>query len=125
MDPYNNEIVALLNECFSKSEQYVESVLLASYGFNIQFVNLTIICEDRVFATINGKSYVWDDAPSPHPWGALGRQLAKTAILESDTLLQIHFESGDLIKIETCIHHYESVTFVFHTEDGERVVKRF
>ena len=60
----------------------VESVLLASYGLNIQFVNFNIQCEERVFATINGNDYEWNDALIlAH--GALGRQRALKAHLKA------------------------------------------
>lgn len=110
---FDKSIVELLNDYFSKNEEYVESVLLASYGFNIQFVNFNIHCSERVFASINGSEYEWDDAPNSGPWGALGRQLAKKAALKSSTLLSIVFESGDSIDIETAESQYESVIFNF------------
>ena len=122
---FNDEIVVLLNTFFSKGEQYVESITLASYGFNIQFVDFTVRCEERVFATIDGKDYVWEDAPSSDPWGALGQQLGTSAMLEKSSLLQINFESGDLIKIETKEHQYESVVFDFGEKDGALITEIF
>ena len=80
---FNQEIVELLNKYFSKGEEYVESILLASYGLNIQFVNLKVQCNERVFASIDGKKYEWNDAPNSGPWGALGRQVAKEAKLKN------------------------------------------
>ena len=122
---YNEEIVELLNNYFSKSEEYVESVLLASYGFNIQFVNFNVQCNERVFGSIGGKNHEWDDAPNSGPWGTLGRQLAKKAVLKSPTLLNIMFESGDSIDIETVESQYESVIFNFPPKDDSFVMEIF
>src|SRR5688572_24064181 len=108
---FNEEIIDILNRYFSEGEEYVESVLLASYGLNIQFVNFNVQCNERVFASIDGKNYEWVDSPNPGPWGALGRQLAKKAVLKSPTLLSIIFDSGDSIDIETVENRYESVIF--------------
>lgn len=118
---FNEEIVELLNRYFSKDEEYVESILLASYGFNIQFVNFRVQCNERVFASIDGKEYEWDDAPNSGPWGALGRQLAQKAVLKSPNLLTIIFAGGDSIDIETEESQYESVIFDFPPE-GDAVV---
>ena len=122
---YNKEIVELLNQCFTKNNEYVESILLASYGFNIQFVNFRIQCNERVFAFINGNTYEWDDAPNSSPWGALGRQLAKKAILKTPKLLTIEFESGDSIDIETEENEYESVIFDFPIDGNTFVMEIF
>ena len=122
---FNEEIANLLNEYISKNEEYVESVLLASYGFNIQFVNFNIQCNERVFATIAGKSYEWNDAPNSAPWGALGRQLAKVAVLKNPTLLSINFVSGDSIEIETLENEYESVIFNFPPQGESLVIEIF
>lgn len=118
---FNEEIVKLLNDYFSESEEFVESILLASYGFNIQFVNFNINCEERVFASIGGKKYEWNDAPNSGPWGVLGRQRAKEAKLRAPNLLTINFDSGDFIDIETVEGQYESVIFNF-TPKGESIV---
>jgi len=122
---FNDEIVKLLNEYFAKGEEYVASILLASYGFNIQFVNFRVQCNERVFASIDGKEYEWDDAPNSGPWGALGRQLAKKAVLKSPNLLTIIFESGDSIDIETEENQYESVIFDFPPEGDALVMEIF
>jgi len=55
MNLFNGSIVGILNEYFSKNEVYVESVLLASYGFKVQLVNFDVRCEERVFAMLAGK----------------------------------------------------------------------
>ncbi len=117
---YDDNIAGLLNEYFLRSEEYVESVLLASYGFRIQFVNIEIHCNERVFASINGARYEWNDAPSPGPWGALGRQLAAKAVLKNPSLLSIVFASGDSLDIETVDGPYESVIFKFPSQ-GDRL----
>lgn len=125
MNQFNDEIITLLTTFFSEGEQFVESITLASYSFAIQFVDFTVRCEERVFATINEKNYVWEYAPSSDPWGALGRQLATSAILETSSLLRINFESGDLIKLETKEHQYESVIFDFGRKDGALIMEIF
>ena len=122
---FNEKIVELLNEYFSKKEEYVESILLASYGFNIQFVNFNIQCNERVFASIDGAAYEWDDAPNSGPWGALGRQLAKKALLKNQALLSIVFESGDSIDIETVESQYESVLINFPPQGESFVMEIF
>jgi len=125
MNLFNESIVEILNEYFSKNEEYVESILLASYGFKVQFVNFDVQCEERVFATIAGKHYEWSDAPTSAPWGLLGRQLAKQAELKSPELLSIEFESGDVLDIETAENQYESVIFNFPPQDGALVMEIF
>ena len=125
MKLFNDEIVKLLNGYFAKGEEYVESILLASYGFNIQFVNFRVQCNERVFTSIGGNEYEWDDAPNSAPWGALGRQLAKKAVLKSPNLLTIIFESGDSIDIETKENQYESVIFDFPPEGDTFVMEIF
>lgn len=122
---FNNEIVELLNSYFAKNEEFVESILLASYGLNIQFVNFDIQCEERVFASIDGKTYEWIDAPNSGPWGALGRQVAKSAKLKSPNLLSIVFDSGDSVDIETVEGQYESVIFTFPPTENSEVMEIF
>ena len=122
---FNNSIVELLNEYFLKNEEYVESILMASYGFNIQFVDFNIHCYECIFASIGGAKYEWSDAPNSGPWGALGRQLAKKAVLKSSTLLSIVFESGDSIDIETVESQYESVIFNFPSQGDPLVMEIF
>ena len=99
--------------------------MLASYGFNIQFVDFNIQCNERVFASIDGLAYKWDDAPNSGHWGALGRQLAKKAVLKNSTLLCIVFESGDFIDIETAESQYESVIFNFSPNGDSFVMEIF
>ena len=122
---FNEKIVELLNQYFAKEDERVESILLASYGFNIQFVNFRVQCNERVFASISGKEYEWDNAPNSGPWGALGRQLAKNAVLKSPKLLTIEFESGDSIDIETEESQYESVIFDFPLKGEAFVMEIF
>ena len=122
---FNEEIITLLNEYFSREPQFVEVVQLSSYGLNIQFVDFNIQCNERVFASINGKTYVWEDAPNSGPWGALGKQLAKKAMLKTESLLTITFESGDSIDIETSESPYESVIFNFPRQGNSFVMEIF
>ena len=122
---FNEEIITLLNEYFSRKPQFVEVVQLSSYGLNIQFVDFNIQCNECVFASINGKTYVWEDAPNSGPWGALGKQLAKKAMLKTESLLTITFESGDSIDIETSESPYESVIFNFPRQGNSFVMEIF
>jgi hypothetical protein len=122
---FNESVVSLLNEHFAKGEEYGESLLLASYGFTIQFVNLGIHCNERVFASINGTRYEWDDAPNAGPWGSLGRQLAQKAVLKSPSLLSISFASGDSVEIETVEGPYESVILKFPSQAGQIAMEVF
>ena len=110
---FDNNIVKILNDYIAKSDQYVESILLASYGFGIQFVDFNIHCSENVFASIKGTSFEWTDAPNSGPWGSLGRQKAALVSLKASNLLNITFESGDFIDIQTSERQYESVIFNF------------
>ena len=125
MNLFNEEIVKVLNDYFSKESQFLESIQLASYGFNIQFVNFNIQCNERVFASIEGTRYEWDDAPNSGPWGMLGRQCAENASLKSPSVLSIKFESGDSIDIETVESQYESVIFNFPPLGNSLVMEIF
>lgn len=118
---YNDEIVDILNDYFLKNDEFVESIRLSSYGLQIQFVNFDIHCNERVFASIGGKSYEWNDAPNSGPWGALGRQRATKASLKKQNILTITFETGDTVDIETVVGQYESVQFTFPPM-GESIV---
>ena len=122
---FKEEIAHLLNEYFSKEKQFVESIQLASYSFNIQFVDFNIQCNERIFASINGKSYEWNEVPNSGPWGSLGRQVARKAILKNPSLLSITFESGDSIDIETVESSYESVIFNFPPQGDKFVMEVF
>ncbi len=119
---FNEEIVSILNRHISKEPQYIESIKLASYGFSLQFVDFEIHCSERVFASINGAIYEWDDAPNPAPWGLLGRQRATTSELTSPSLLKIFLDSGDYIEIETVKSEFESVIFQFPPKNGALVM---
>jgi hypothetical protein len=122
---FNEEIVKLLNEYFSKEAQFIESVQLAFHGFAIQFTDYNIQCSERVFAFIDDISYEREDAPNSGPWCALGRQYGKSAKLKSPSLLSITFESGDSIDIETVESRYESVIFNFQPQGNSLVMEIF
>ncbi len=113
---FDNNIVKILNDYIAKSDQYVESILLASYGFGIQFVDFSVHCNDNVSASINGAIYEWEDAPNSGPWGCLGRQKAMRVSLKNPNQLNIAFESGDFIDIQTSESEYESVIFKFPSD---------
>lgn len=118
---FDQSIVDILNRYFSENEEFVESILLANYGFNIKFSSFDIQSYERVLASIGGEIYEWNGAPNSGPWGALGRQIAKKAVLKDPTLLSIVFESGDSIDFKTKEIQYESVIFTFPPE-GETIV---
>lgn len=125
MNLFNEEIVKVLNEYFSNEPQFVESVQLTSNGFNIQFVDLNIQCNERVFASIDDISYEWNDAPNFGPWGSLGWQRGLIAKLKSPSLLSITFESGDSIDIEMVESQNESVIFNFPPQKNSFVMEIF
>lgn len=108
---FSKKIVSTLNRYIKKEAQYIELIKLASFGLSLQFVDFEIHCSERVFASIDGKTFEWDDAPSSAPWGLLGRQLALKAELTSPSLLRIIMQTGDYIEIETVKSEFESVIF--------------
>ena len=118
---FDQSIVEVLNRYFSENEEFVESILLANYGFNIKFANFDIQSYERVSASISGEICEWNEAPNSGLWGALGRQIARKAVLKDPTLLSIIFESGDSLDFKTKANHYESVIFTFPPE-GETIV---
>jgi len=120
---FDKNIENILLAYISKAPQYVESIQLASYGFNIAFTDFNIQCNERVIGYIDEVKYEWDDAPSIAPWGALGRQRAVGTSLNSPDFLRITFESGDFIDIETCESQYESVLFNFPPKNGGFVME--
>ena len=109
MDLFDEKIVSTLRDCMLGKNEFVDSILLASYGFGIQFCDVSIHCNERVFARIGGSDYEWNDAPSTAPWGALGRQKVSDILLSSARRIRIVFESGDYLEIETVEGKYESV----------------
>lgn len=125
MNTFNLEIVDIINEYFSKNEEYVESIHLSSYCFGIQFVSFDIQCNERVFASLSGKSHEWSGAPTSAPWGLFGLQRAVKASLKSPAIFSILFASGDSIDIETCENEYESVIFNFPPKAGAFVMEIF
>ena len=125
MIAYTDRVVELLNPYFLEGNQYVESVLLSSYGLKIQFVSFDIQCNERVSALISGTRYEWNDAPNPGPWGALVRQKAMRSTLKSPFSLSITLESGDSIEIETVEGQHESVIIQFPPREGSVVMEIF
>jgi hypothetical protein len=121
MIPYTNQVVDLLSPYLVGGEEYVESVLLASYGLTIKFVDFDIHCNERIVAWIGGTRYEWDDAPNSGPWGALVRQRATGVSLKDPFWLTITLQGGDSIEIETVEGQYESVIIRFLPR-GESIV---
>ena len=66
---FDENTVSTLRDCMLGKNEFVDSILLASYGFGIQFCDVKIHCNERVFARIGGSDYEWNDAPSTAPWG--------------------------------------------------------
>ena len=122
---YTEDIVKILNDSFSTGEEFVESILLATYAININFYKFKIQCTERVFATIGGMTYVWSEHPNSSPWGMLVRQIPNKAKLNSPYSLNITFESGDSVDIETVKGQYESVIFTFPPVGESHVMEIF
>ena len=120
---FDEKIERTLLKYVYKDPQYVESILLASSGFNIAFTDFNIQCNETVIGYIDKVLYEWDDAPNTAPWGALGRQRAIDVKLQSPRYLRISFESGDYLDIETCESQYESVIFNFPPESESYVME--
>jgi len=125
MISYTEDIVEILNGHFSNGAEYVDSILLATYVLNIYFSNFNIQCAERVFATIGGTIYEWNEYPNSGPWGLLVRQIPNKAKLNSPYSLNITFESGDSIDIETVEGQYESVIFNFPPVGESHVMEVF
>lgn len=106
---FDQNIVSTLRDCMLGKNEFVDSIMLASYGFGIQFCDVHIHCSERVFAQLGGSEYEWSEAPSAAPWGALCRQKVSNVVLSSPTRLRIVFESNDYLEIETVEGQYESV----------------
>jgi len=122
---FTKAIVDIMNKYFSTNNERVVSILLADYGFRIQFTTFGIQCNERVFASIGGYKYEWNEAPATGDWGLLGKQLGKIASLLSSSLLRIEFETGDTLDIETSEGPYESVVFDFPPRDNAIVMEVF
>ena len=101
--------------------QHVGAVSLTTYCFAIQIGDISITCQDRVFASLDGAVWCWEDAPSNAPWGLLVRQQVASVILTSPGLLRIAFDGGDFLDIETVEGPYESVIVDFPRQ-GDSVV---
>lgn len=119
MKLFDESIVSTLKEFILNDNQFVDSILLGSYGLAIQFCDVKIHCNERVFAKIGGELYEWEDAPNSSPWGALGRQKVKDIELVSPNILRITFESDDYIEIETVEGQYESVVINFPSNEEQ------
>jgi len=122
---FTEDIVIILNDYFSNSSQFVESISLTSCGFNIRFLDFDIQCNEEVFGNLNGKNYHWLDSPNDGPWGMFCRQYPKKAYLVNPALLCIQFDSGDSISISTELCIYESVIFTFPPENDCFVMEVF
>ena len=100
----------------------IGTVSLASYGFHVQAGELSITCNERVFASISSAVHVWDgDNPNGAPWGLLVRQIVVGVSLTKPELLRLSLESGDYLEIETVEGPYESVLVDFPRK-GEEIV---
>lgn len=101
--------------------EHVGAVSLTTYCFAIKIGDISITCNDRVFASIDGTGWCWEDAPSNAPWGLLVRQQVASVNLTSPSLLKIGFEGGDFLEIETVEGLHESVIIDFPRQ-GDSVV---
>jgi hypothetical protein len=91
--------------------EHVAAISLATHCFATRIGDISITCNNRVFASIGGADWCWEDAPSNAPWGLLVRQRVASVALASPCLLRIRFEGGDFLEIETVEGPYESVIF--------------
>ena len=120
---FNTQIIEILRK--ELADLYINSVLISSYGIGFQFCDINIHCNEKVFASINGDVYEWDDSPNAGPWGNLVRQQFSKINLTSPKLLKITLKSGDYIEIETVENQYESVIINFPSKDEKIVMEIF
>ena len=99
----------------------IGAVSLAAYGLSMQIGDISITCNERVFARIEGAVHEWTEGPNRAPWGWLVRQKVVGVDLTRPDLLRISLESGDYLEIETVEGPYESVLIDFPRR-GETVV---
>ncbi len=123
MKLFDEDLVSTLKKFILSDNEFVDSILLGSYGFAIQFCDVKIHCNERVFAQIRGSLYEWEDAPNSSPWGALGRQKAKDIELVGQNILRIMFESGDYVDIETVEGQYESVIINLPSDEEQLLME--
>lgn len=106
-------------------DQCIGSLLLTTYGLAIHISDISIHCNERVFVSIEGKDFEWDESPSRAPWGLLVRQIIAGVRLAAPDRLRIDMASGDYIEIETSVNPYESVVIDFPKEDDKLVMEIF
>lgn len=106
-------------------DETIESISLHSYGFGIQIAATEVHCNERVYGIIGSQKYLWKEAPSVAPWGALVRQKIHAIGLSSPSLLRVELESGDSLEIETIEHQYESVVITLERKNSEVVMEIF
>ncbi len=107
MIPFNEKTPALLAEYLIN--EHVGCVSLAAYGFSLQIGGVSLTCNERVFASIEGVLHEWSETSSAAPWGLLLRQKIADISLTRPDLLRITLQSTDYIEIETVEGQYESV----------------
>lgn len=117
---FNNEIVGILKKDIVG--EYLDSVLIATYGFGFQFGDVKIHCNEHIFAKINNSLYEWDDSPNNAPWGLLVRQQLSNVTLSSPSLLRLTFQSKDYVEIETVEGQYESVIINLPSKGGDEII---
>ena len=105
--------------------EQVGAVSLASYCFAIQIGDISITCNDRVFASIGGATFIWEEAPSNAPWGLLVRQRVSSVEFTSPGLLRITLEGDDYLEIESVKGPYESVLIEFPRQGDEIVMNDY
>ena len=99
----------------------VGCVSLASYCFSLQIGDVSLTCNERVVASIEGALHEWGEAPSAAPWGLLLRQEVADITLTRTDLLRITLRSADYIEIETVEGQYESV-IIDLPRQGDKII---
>lgn len=107
MKLFNHSIVKLLQQYVVG--EHIDSVVLATYGFDLRIGDASIGCHERVSMRIGGKYFSCEDFPCSGPWGLLVRQVVKNVSLQSPTVVRLEMVSGDFIELETTESQYESL----------------
>jgi hypothetical protein len=107
MKLFDHAIVDLLQQYVVG--EHVDSVVLATYGFDLRIGDASIGCFERVSMRIGGKVFSCEAFPCSGPWGLLVRQVVKNVSLQSPTIVRLEMVSGDFVELETAENQYESL----------------
>ena len=102
--------------------QFIRSVSLATHGFTLEVDDIVVDGKERVFASINGERYEWDEAPNAGPWGLLVGQTINGLSVPDPNRLRIELASGDYVELETVQSRFESVAVQLPSDDGQLVM---